>query len=984
MLEVLPESHAEHEKHVREPETLNELFAVLAQQYGDNPALISSHGESISFQQLQKQIRNSRQALINAGIKPRERIAVVLPQGMEILLSFLSISSFGVFVPLNPEYTESEFSYFLEVTGVDSILIGEEAASGIELAVQKAGLRVIRVAGYSLEGLKFTGLGESLSEKNYVKPRSSDIALLLSTSGTTSQPKLVPLSHKNLLVAARNLQSSLQLNANDCCLNMLPPFHIGALLDLLLAPLAANAKVVVAEDFKPETIFSALLEHELSWIQAVPTMLHALLSHQSNQTERFFASKEKNNLRFIRSVSAPLSAELKNKIEEKFTVPVIEIYGMTETTGVICSNPLQASKPGSVGVPVKQSVCIRDSQGNVAKQGLAGEVLVQGDNVFAGYEGVGEQVKQESFFSGWFRTGDEGYFDEEGYLFLTGRIKEIINRGGEKISPREIDKLALAFPHVIEAACFAIEHESLGEDIALALVSDKGFDEAAFKKYLSQELAHFKVPRQLVYLYEIPKNKNGKILRYRLAEEYGNFKPARQTKWQEPTQEPALSLSKTWQKLLNVKKVGLQDNFFDLGGDSLSALGLLEDVKKSYQVDVHATALFENPTLHEFSEYLVNHLNKNKVKATPTVKIEGLPEKINTALVSLLAAWQGERQDTNSLVVGLNTLGEKPPLFWCVQGYEELALLSQALGENQPVYGMRSLASIPGKNLSHTQPVAKHYALELNELLPEGDFYLGGFCEGASFMFEVALELQNRNRHVALLCLHDRFVAQKYTGRTVFFFCQDSFDNPYCIFPEPEKGWFQFYKGPVSYHKCRMTHSYLDDKFNEFVSALSHELEAAAEGKSSNHKIELQEIATEELKESAYNAKIEIISSRPKMLSPGERTSIEVCIKNISDQDWQPSSKSGIALAGRWYNRKGAPRSYVKEKREFTETLAPGDSITLQLAIQAPPKNGLRVLEIDLIDEGVTWFKERGSESVKIPLSVFRGAHLLRRLLPRN
>jgi acyl-CoA synthetase (AMP-forming)/AMP-acid ligase II/acyl carrier protein len=719
MLEVLPESHTEDEQQACMLQTLNELYSALAKQYKDKPALISPSGESISFQQLQEHITNTRQALLARGVQPQERVAVILPQGMEILLSFLSISSFAVFVPLNPDYTESEFSYFLKTTGVKSILIKDDAPPAIEQAALQSGIKVIRLTGYTSESLLFSVMeqGGLKEKKKQVEPSATDIALLLSTSGTTSQAKLVPLSHKNLLVAAENLQSSLQLSADDCCLNMLPPFHIGALLDLLLAPLAAGGKVVVAKDFLPETIFSALLAHKPSWLQAVPTMLHALLKHESAQSEQYFSNEQKSNLRLIRSVSAPLSEELKKQLEKKFAVPVIEIYGMTETTGVICSNPLLKAKAGSVGVPVNQKVRIRDSQGNIARQGVNGEVLVQGDNVFNAYEGVTGDINQGSFFSDWFRTGDEGYFDEEGYLFLVGRIKEIINRGGEKISPSEVDKLVLNFPDVIDAASFAIKHESLGEDIALALVVNKDLDEGALKNYLSEALAPYKVPRKIFYLSEIPKNKNGKILRYKLSEQYGDLKPTQKKDWLAPEHEPAKSLARHWQKLLNVKQVGLQDDFFDLGGDSLNALVFLDEVKKNYQVEIHATSLFENPGLQQFSAYLENRLKEKqrenqqeKTEQVGFIKIAGLPEKINDALISMLAAWKGERRHANSLVVGLNTLGEKPPLFWCVQGYEELAILSRALGENQPVYGMRSLASIPDKNQSHTIPVAKHYA----------------------------------------------------------------------------------------------------------------------------------------------------------------------------------------------------------------------------------------------------------------------------------
>lgn len=956
--------------------SLADLLASQARTFRDKTAMIGPEGEVLSYRQLEACTRNSAAALRYRGVKPGQRVAVVLPQGMEMLLGFLSISRFSSFVPLNPEFTEREFSYFLQETGASALLYHAHMPTEALACARSLGIPCHALLGWDSKGLCFEDepMEPELALQSSHDAHAGDEAVLLATSGTTARPKLVPLSHANLLAGTANLVSSLSLSPADCCLNVLPPFHIGALVDLLLAPLAAGSQVLVGREFSAADVLGALAASPISWLQAVPTMLQALLQHaQAEQIPAQFPA-----LRFIRSVSAPLPEPVKTAAENYFSVPLIEIYGMTETSGVICSNPLDRQRRLSVGLPVNQQIMIRDAQGNSARAGVKGEVLVRGSNVFSGYAGLDAREQEDFFFGPWFRTGDEGYLDEEGFLFLSGRLKEIINRGGEKISPQEIDREISGFPGIQDAAAFAVKHETLGEDVALAVVSSRDIDERALREYLSERLARFKVPRLIYYLESLPRNRNGKILRHQLTQLFDSR--VEQKLSSPPETEPAVTIARLWQKILRLERVGLEDNFFDLGGDSLSALSFLNELKHSLACEIHVTSLFANPTLETFAEHLQNKLTTGGAQhAHP--QITGLPEAINNTLQAYLSAWQGERLFPGSLLVGLNTLGQKQPLFWCVQGYEELRLLSEALGPDQPVYGMRSLSQIAGKNQSHTLPVARHYAQELLRLLPEGDFYLGGFCEGASFMFATARELQDQGRHVALLCLHDRFILQPYDGRVALFFCRESQDNPFSAYFQPQRGWHQFYRGSVSMRESEMAHSYLDPAFPQFVSQLQEELAAARQHIDSAHCLALPDLATAALPEQAYLADIEILDRAPKLLSSGQKMTLRIRITNRSQCKWAPSSESGVILASRWFNRRGIPRSRIDGSAEIAENLAPGQSMNLSIDVHAPSKKGIRHLVVDLVDEGVCWFHEKGSVCLRLPVIIMPGGGLLNRLL---
>jgi acyl-CoA synthetase (AMP-forming)/AMP-acid ligase II/aryl carrier-like protein len=434
------------------------------------------------------------------------------------------------------------------------------------------------------------------------------VALVLHTSGTTSRPKLVPLTQANLCASAHHIRATLALSATDRCLNLMPLFHIHGLIAAVLSTLAAGGSVICTPGFYAPEFFGWLKEFRPTWYTAVPTMHQAILARAASNREIIAECR----LRFIRSSSSALPPVVMAELEAVFGAPVIEAYGMTEASHQMASNPLppRARKPGSVGVAAGPAVAIMDEAGRLLEPGARGEIVIQGANVTGAYENNPE-ANARAFTDGWFRTGDEGYLDAEGYLFITGRIKELINRGGEKISPREIDEALTCHPAVALAVAFAVPDARLGEEVAAAVVLREGAaaTERELREFAATRLADFKVPRRVLIVAEIPKGPTGKLQRIGLAEKLGvpaleHEAEERATKEMDhfspfvaprtPTEE---KLAQMWSQVLGLAEVGIHDNFFQLGGDSVLATQLASRVRDTLQVEVSLISLFETPTI---------------------------------------------------------------------------------------------------------------------------------------------------------------------------------------------------------------------------------------------------------------------------------------------------------------------------------------------------------------------------------------------------
>jgi acyl-CoA synthetase (AMP-forming)/AMP-acid ligase II len=487
-----------------------DTVASLLSPNGAAPALVTVDGESIDHATLWATVERLGLELRRAGLKPGDRIAIVLPNGPAIALMLLAAMSVGSAAPLNPRYRQEEFRFYLEDLRAAALIT--DGQSPAALAAMPASTTPIEVRGEGLS-IELAVPAGTADASGTLPPTPDDEALVLHTSGTTSRPKIVPLRQRNLARSARNIAASLQLTASDRSLTVMPLFHIHGIMSGLLAPLAAGGSVVCTPGFDAFAFHRWLEELRPTYYSAVPTMHQMVLARSPDFRP--------TSLRFVRSSSASLARPVLEGLVERFGVPVIEAYGMTEASHQMTCNPLPPGtvKPGSVGIPTGIEVAILDAANNVLPSGERGEVAIRGATVVDGYEN-NPTANEAAFTDGWFRTGDEGMLDEDGYLFLTGRLKEQINRGGEKISPLEIDEVLLRHPAVAEAVTFAIPHDKLGEEVGAAVVLVDGGEatEQDLRTYLRGQLAPFKVPKQIVFVTEIPKGATGKLQRIGLAE----------------------------------------------------------------------------------------------------------------------------------------------------------------------------------------------------------------------------------------------------------------------------------------------------------------------------------------------------------------------------------------------------------------------------------------------------------------------------------
>jgi acyl-CoA synthetase (AMP-forming)/AMP-acid ligase II len=458
------------------------------------------------------------------GIGRNDRVALVLPNGPEAASSFVTIACGATTAPLNPAYKAEEFTFYLTDLKAKALVVLAGMETPARAVAAELGVPVVDLVpdtdgpagAFTLTpppGLSGTAAHPGEAE-------AQDVALVLHTSGTTSRPKIVPLRHINITASASHIGETLALRVDDICLNIMPLFHIHGLIAATLSSLAAGGAVCCSPGFNAFRFFTWFSEARPTWYTAVPTMHQTILELAPRNREAIEAGR----LRFIRSSSSSMPGPVMTAIETAFGVPLIESYGMTEASHQMASNPLppRPRYPGCVGVASGPEVAIMDQEGNLLPPGALGEVVIRGRNVTAGYEN-NQAANAAAFTNGWFRTGDQGVMDATGYLRLTGRLKELINRGGEKISPLEVDEVLSDHPAVAQCLTFGMPHAKLGEEVAAAVVLRPGFTakDTELRDFCAERLAGFKVPRKIVFLPEIPKGATGKLQRIGLAEKLG-------------------------------------------------------------------------------------------------------------------------------------------------------------------------------------------------------------------------------------------------------------------------------------------------------------------------------------------------------------------------------------------------------------------------------------------------------------------------------
>jgi acyl-CoA synthetase (AMP-forming)/AMP-acid ligase II len=490
------------------------LAALLDRGAPDHPALVIPNRVSLSYRGLRALVDEAASALAIHGVVRGDRVAMVFPNGPEAILMFVAASMVATACPLNAAYKEDEFRFYLEDVGARFLLVPPGEAEAARRAMP-AGGKVIEAALDGDVRLHFNGARAGKGRDSLDLAAAADIGLVLHTSGTTSRPKKVPLLNENLTASVANIIATYELGPEDVSLCIMPLFHVHGLVASALATFGSGGTVVAPERFNPMGFWPLMQAHRPTWFTASPTphqlVLARLQQDRPAGTER---------LRFVRSCSAALSPAQMTLMEQRFGVPVLEAYGMTEASHQMSSNPLPPAPrfAGSVGPGTGVEIAIYDEAGVALPARAAGEVVIRGRNVMHGYEN-NPQANAEAFVDGWFRTGDQGTLDAAGYLRLIGRIKELINRGGEKIAPREIDEVLESHPAVKEAVAFGVPHPTWGEEVAAAVVLVAPATEKELLAYCRERLADFKVPKRLHFVESIPRTPTGKVQRRFVAEQ---------------------------------------------------------------------------------------------------------------------------------------------------------------------------------------------------------------------------------------------------------------------------------------------------------------------------------------------------------------------------------------------------------------------------------------------------------------------------------
>ena len=497
----------------------NTLADLLNPASSSDDSIIIPGGPALSYARYGEEIERVAGLLAGAGVKPGRPVSIILTNSLEFMVLFLAVARAGaVAAPLNSAYTVDEFKFFMEDADSQLAVVppgahpGREAAAGLGIPVIEASLND--------DSVVLTKDGSALTKSTDPQPPSEqDVALFLHTSGTTSRPKGVPLTHANLMTSIGNIKNHYELTPGDISIIVMPLFHVHGLLGAALSTLNSGGSLVIPSRFSASGFWGLQRDNSATWYSAVPTIHQILLTRADED------NAPRESFRFIRSCSSALAPAVFERLEDRFGAPVLEAYGMTEASHQMSSSPMPPGEriPGTVGRATGVQVAIMDmeAKGDLQKAGDVGEIVIKGENVMHGYNNNPE-ANAEAFVNGWFRTGDQGFLSESGYLTLTGRIKELINRGGEKISPLEIDGILLKHPAVAEAVCFAVPDEKYGEVVHAAVVLKGDADQESIRAHCREQMADFKVPDVIYIADSLPRTATGKIQRRHMVAAFAN------------------------------------------------------------------------------------------------------------------------------------------------------------------------------------------------------------------------------------------------------------------------------------------------------------------------------------------------------------------------------------------------------------------------------------------------------------------------------
>ncbi len=708
----------------------------VAELQPDQPAVVASGFAPLSYQELQRLIDEVRTALRRTGFGPAARIAISMRNGPQAALAILAVACSAVSIPLSPRQTLDEIETCFAALQPDAVLVLKGADSAARRVAERLRIAIIEAVQSNDSTLGFAlavpKRGVVATPDGRGEPDADGHALILQTSGTSgSQPKLIPITHRIVLNSAERERACYELTPLDRSLSVTPIWYAFGLILPVFTPLLTGGSVAFPANALKVNVSEWLMALKPTWYSASPTLHLSILEQLKTNAD----TAKKHSLRFVLTGGASPPQKVRDGLQSVLGVPMLDRYGASETQLISTNRPLAgSSRSKTCGIPWPDTVRIIGDDGRPVGTGEYGEILVGGATVIAGYLNAPE-LSRTRFLDGWFRTGDVGYFDEDGFLTLIGRKDDLINRGAEKISPVEIDDALMRHPAVAEAAAFSVPHTRLGEDIAAAVVLRPGMAATPIelREYLQDRIASFKVPRRIIIREQLPKGDMGKVVRRQLTKWLSESSPAGvrkegpQSAQNLPVDnELVVQLKEIWERLLKISPISLDDDFFDKGGDSLLATEMLVELERFFNQRIPASILFDAPTIGELAQKLSD---SNYLGQKPKI------------------------------ITVLNSGGSQTPLIYFHGDFEDggyyAIRLARLLGPDQPVF-IVAPHGLNGEPIpSSIEAMAADRLPLIRDAQPKGPYRLCGYCNGGIVAFEVARLLVSSGKEVEMIGVID-------------------------------------------------------------------------------------------------------------------------------------------------------------------------------------------------------------------------------------